>query len=276
MIYGAPNHPLRPLTEEIKTLAALGFDYLELGMDPPHGLPERLRPRLAEVRSALAGEGLGLPVVHLPTFVWLADVYASIREASLTEVFKALDLAAEIGVEKAVLHPGYLTGLMTFTPDIGKKYAAESLDRILEHAAGLGVTICLENMFPRAGHMCRPEEFIGVLDRHPGLMITLDLGHANIRSPRGQAAAFVEIARERIGHVHVGDNNGREDEHLPLGAGRLDLAGGLAAIKASGYDRTITLEVFSPDRDYLAVSLQKVRAVWDSIQPQQKKKGVSP
>ena len=268
MIYGATNHPLRPLTEEIKTLVSLGFDYLELCLDPPHGLPEKLRPRLAEIRSVLAGVGLGLPVVHLPTFVWLADVYSSIREASLTEVFKALDLAAEIGAEKAVLHPGYLTGLMTFTPDIGKGYAAESLDKILEQAAGLGVTICLENMFPRAGHMHRPEEFTAVLDRHPGLMMTLDLGHANIRAPRDQAAAFVQIARGRIGHVHVGDNNGQEDEHLPLGAGRLDLAGGLAAIKASGYDRTITLEVFSPDRDYLAMSLKKVRDVWDSVQPQ--------
>ncbi len=42
-------------------------------------------------------------------------------------------------------------------------------------------------------------------------------------------------------------------------------------IKASGYDQTITLEVFSPDRDYLAVSLQKVRTVWDSIPSQPRK-----
>jgi len=262
MIYGATNNPLRPLTEEIKTLATLGFDYLELCLDPPHGLPEALRPRLAEVRSALAGEGLGLPVVHLPTFVWLADVYPSIREASLTEIFKALDLAAETGAEKAVLHPGYLTGMMTFVQDIGKKYAAESLDKILERAAGLDIMVCLENMFPRMGHMYRPEEFTEILNQHPGLMITLDMGHANIRAPKGQTAAFVEVAQGRIGHVHIGDNNGQEDEHLPVGTGRVDIVGGLAAIKASGYDRTITLEVFSPERDYLSMSLKKVRKIW--------------
>jgi len=96
MIYGATNNPLRPLIDEIRVLSALGFDYLELCLDPPHGMPEALRPGLAEVRSILTSEGLELPVVHLPIFVSLADVYPSIREASLSEVFKALDLAAEL------------------------------------------------------------------------------------------------------------------------------------------------------------------------------------
>lgn len=264
MIYGATNNPLRPLTDELKVLGKLGFDYLELCLDPHHCLPETLQPRLTEIMSALSGEGLELPVVHLPTFIWMADVYASIREASLVEVFKALDLAAELGAKKAVLHPGYLTGLMAFTPDIGKEYASESLGKVLEKSTGLGIMLCLENMFPRIGHMYRPEEFKEVLNRNPGLMMTLDLGHANIRAPKDRIAAFVRAAHGRIGHVHIGDNNGQEDEHLPVGTGQVDVAGGLAAIKASGYDQTITLEVFSPNRDYLAMSLKKVRAIWES------------
>lgn len=263
MIYGATNNPMRPLKGEIKAIAALGFDYLELCLDPPHGLPEALRPQLGEIRSILDGEGLRLPVAHMPTFISLADIYASIREASLNEVFKALDLAAGIGAGKVVLHPAYLTGLIAFTPDTGRGYMLESLARALEKASDLGLTLCLENMFPRVGHMYRPDEFTGVLREHPGLMMTLDLGHAGIRSPKGQIAAFVKVAWGRIGHVHVCDNNGTEDEHLPVGAGRIDLAGGLAAVKASGYDSTITLEVFSPDRSYLAASLSKIREMWE-------------
>jgi sugar phosphate isomerase/epimerase len=263
MIYGATNNPIRPLPGEIRTIATLGFDYLELCLDPPHGLPEMLRPKLPEIRSIIEGEGLRLPVAHLPTFISLADIYASIREASIIEVFKALDLAAEIGVEKAVLHPAYLTGLIAFTPDIGKGYMLESLARTLEKASELGLTLCLENMFPRIGHMYRPEEFTDVFRQNPRLMMTLDLGHANIRAPKDQVAAFIKVAEGRIGHVHVCDNSGKEDEHLPVGAGRVDLVGGLTAIKASGYDLTITLEVFSPDRSYLAASLEKIRAIWE-------------
>jgi sugar phosphate isomerase/epimerase len=262
VIYGATNNPLRPLTGEIKAIAALGFDYLELCLDPPEGLPGMVRPRIAELRSVLDGEGLRVPVAHLPTFISLADIYASIREASLNEVFDALDLAAEIGVRKVVLHPAYLTGLIAFTPDIGRGYMLESLARIIGKASGLGVRLCLENMFPRIGHMYRPDEFVEILRQNPELMMTLDVGHASIRAPKGQVAAFVKVAQGRIGHVHVCDNGGKEDEHLPVGAGRIDLAGAIAAIKASGYDSTITLEVFSPDRSYLAASLEKIRAIW--------------
>jgi sugar phosphate isomerase/epimerase len=263
MIYGATNNPMRPLKGEIRAIAALGFDYLELCLDPPHGLPEMLRPRIGELRSILGGEGLRLPVAHMPTFISLADIYASIREASLNEVFKALDLAAEIGVEKVVFHPAYLTGLMAFTPDVGRGYMLESLARALDKAGELGLVLCLENMFPRVGHMYRPDEFTDVLGQYPRLMMTLDLGHANIRAPKGQIAAFVKVAGGRIGHVHVCDNSGKEDEHLPVGAGSIDLAGGLAAVKAAGYDSTITLEVFSPDRSYLAASLEKIRTIWE-------------
>ena len=35
MIYGAMNFPVMPVVEEIQTFAELGFDYLELAMDPP-------------------------------------------------------------------------------------------------------------------------------------------------------------------------------------------------------------------------------------------------
>ena len=55
--------------------------------------------------------------------------------------------------------------------------------------------VCLENMFPRIGHLYRPDEFTDVLKRHPQLMMTLDLAHAHIRGPKDQAAAFVRVAR---------------------------------------------------------------------------------
>lgn len=265
MKYGATNHPFQPVTQEIRFIASMGFDYVELCLDPPNCIPERLFEEWWEIEKVLDGEGIQLPVVHLPTFVWLADMYPSIREASLMEVFKALDFAKEIGVRKAVLHPGYITGLLSFSPNVGKMYALESLDLIVKRADKHNIVICLENLFPKLGNFHRPEEFSEVLAKHPSLMMTLDLGHANVRAAKGQIQSFISVARGRIGHVHVADNNGRDDEHLPIGVGRVDLVGWLRAIRDAGYNDTMTLEVFTPDREYLGISLRKVKQTWENL-----------
>ena len=51
----------------------------------------------------------------------------------------------------------------------------------------------------------------------------------------------------------------------PLGAGILDLHGALRALKECGFDGTITLEVFTPDRHFLAYSRDVLRRTWNEI-----------
>ena len=66
--------------------------------------------------------------------------------------------------------------------------------------------------------------------------------------------------------MHLHDNRGgHEDLHLPLGAGNLDLRGTITALKGTGYDATITLEVFTPDRHFLTYSRDVLRRVWDEV-----------
>jgi sugar phosphate isomerase/epimerase len=69
----------------------------------------------------------------------------------------------------------------------------------------------------------------------------------------------------RLRHVHLHDNKGgHADLHLALGAGNIDVAGQIALLKQHGYDGTITLEVFSPDRHFLAYSRDRLRELWNS------------
>ena len=265
MKYGATNFPLKPVSEEIRALAPLGFDYLELCLDPPEASPEALAGRLAEIRAVADGEGLPILVGHLPAFIWLADVYPAIRRASVDEVKKALDVLAELGVTKAVLHPGYSTGLIRIVPGQAGGYSLDSLGLVLDHAEQTGVVICLENMFPKSGLFYRADEIDRVLAALPRVMMTFDLAHANIGARSGNILAVARAGTGRIRHVHLSDNSGAGDEHLPPGVGRADLAGGLRELKAMGYDETITLEVFAPDRDYLALSLKKTRRLWEGV-----------
>ena len=62
------NFPVRPVFDELDTISGLGFDYLELSMDPPNGHHSKVREQKAALRKALDERNMGL-VCHLPSFV---------------------------------------------------------------------------------------------------------------------------------------------------------------------------------------------------------------
>ena len=80
-----------------------------------------------------------------------------------------------------------------------------------------------------------------------------------------KALDFIGTFSDRIGHVHVSDNFGKEDNHLPIGTGTIDFPKIIKALKDIGYDDTLTLEVFSRDRDYLRISREKLAAMVTSL-----------
>jgi sugar phosphate isomerase/epimerase len=262
MLYGATNSPLRPVLDEVKAVAELKFDYLELAMDPPHGDAKSMKKQKREIVESLKQRDLGL-VCHLPTFLSTADLTDRLRQASIEEVIASLEIAAEMQPLKVVLHPSYVMGFGAFLPDLTKAYALESLEIIVEKAHALGLCLCLENMFPRTQWLVNPPEFVEILAKFPTVNLLLDVGHAHIEDTAGKKCLrFIEMFPERIGHVHVSDNFGKEDQHLPIGAGIIDFSGVVKALKGIGYNDTLTLEVFSRDRDYLKLSKKKIEEMF--------------
>lgn len=258
MLYGATNFPIKPVLEELETIAKLGFDYLELTMDAPEAHYTIIRRIKDELVHALQGLNMKL-ICHLPTFVSTADLTEGLREASLNEMLASLEVAAELRAMKAVLHPSVHRGLSMFVMDQAQEYALRSLEVIVNKADELGVCLCLENMFPQYNSLVNPEDFNDVFERFPQLRMTLDVGHAHI-GEKGVAKilTFIERFPDRIYHIHANDNLGNGDEHLPIGVGTIDFPSIIKALKAIGYDETITLEVFSKDRDYLRLSRDKL------------------
>ena len=254
MQFGAMNFPIKPVVDELTDIAALGFDYLELTMDPPQAHYSIVRQQMDSIASALEAHSLDL-ICHLPTFVSTADLTDSLREASLQEMFHSLEVAAELGSQKVVLHPGHIGGMGVYIKETALTYANESLASIIDRAEDLGLCVCLENMFPRCRAFIQPDDFTEILKRYPKLKLTLDTGHANIGSRSGQRIfRFIEQFGHRIGHLHISDNFGERDDHIPVGAGRIDFPKIVKAMKKCGYDDTATLEIFSEDRRELQES----------------------
>lgn len=262
MFYGAMNSPVRPPLRELEEIAALGFDYLELTMDPPHAHYGVIREQKKELLQALDRLKMQL-ICHLPTFVSTADLTASLREASIQEMLLSLNVASDLKPLKVVLHPSFIRGLGVMMMDQAWTYAMQALDRILGEADHLGIAVSIENLFPLSFSLVKPEDFDEVFKRYPAAKLALDTGHAHIGGKGGQRILeFIRRFSGKIGHVHASDNSGREDEHLPIGTGSIDFPRIVKALKGIGYDETVTLEVFSRDRDYLRISREKLSGMF--------------
>jgi sugar phosphate isomerase/epimerase len=261
MRFGAMNFPILPVLDEIESTARLGFDYLELAMDPPMAHHSILAAIKKDIGRALKDNDLGL-VCHLPTFVSTADLTESLRRASVAEMHQSLQVAVELGAEKVVLHPSMVGGMGVFVRTRVKEYAFDFLAEMAAAARQLNVTICLENMFPRNLLGVEPDDFEEIFRLFPSLKLTLDTGHANIADQKGgRLQQLVERFGKQLGHLHCSDNGGRRDDHLPVGRGTVKFDQLVRSLKTIGYNDTLTLEVFDQDRGLLVASRQRLKAL---------------
>jgi len=204
--------------------------------------------------------------VHTPiTDINLGSINRRIRDASLADVQAALELAREIGAAAVAVHaspgilamPGGRWSQETASPHLRAElvHQEEFMIKSLRQLADLApdILICLENLvFPHELYRSPDEmrELLRKVDRS-NVRLTLDVGHAVVAGHNPQD--FVHQLYDDIYHVHLHDNHGTVDEHLPLGRGIIDYMGVIHALKEAGYQGAITMEFYvdSPE-DYRA------------------------
>ena len=90
----------------------------------------------------------------------------------------------------------------------------ENLSRLVEHARGLGITVCLENL--RTGPSSHPQNVVAWAEAS-GAMITFDVGHAVscgcVQSGELTPLDFVEMVADRLWQVHMYERE--MDRHYP-------------------------------------------------------------
>jgi sugar phosphate isomerase/epimerase len=243
--------------EEIRWMAELGLDFIDLTLEPPAASSWKVDPK--EIRRALEAEGMGV-IGHTAYYLPIDSPFEQVRKAAVDELIRCAQAFGEIGAKWMNIHPG------RYTPMHPRSYFIErdllSLRAICDACCPLGVAIMIENI---PGDFNTVEELGDLLEPMPELGLHLDIGHANLDVDENTTPAIVAKYGDRIKHVHLHDNKaGDQDLHLSLGAGTMDWKAQVQTLKASGYDDTITLEVFSSDPHYLAYSRDLLRAAWDA------------
>jgi sugar phosphate isomerase/epimerase len=252
MRIGFPNHPRREVLAEIAWIGEHGFDFVDLFLEPDRAAIEEIDPKA--VRAALEERGLIGPG-HLAWYLPLGSPLPQMRSAAVHTAGEYLHVFAEIGVPAVTVHAHWPPHL--FPEEDGLRWQIESLQALLAAAGELGVALLYE---PIDTEHDTAEHLAVILEALPDLGCHLDLGHCHLhgRSP----AAMLRQFGARLRHLHVHDNNGREDLHLPPGAGTINWTEVAAALHEIGYNGTATLEVFSRDRDYVLLAKRKLEALW--------------
>lgn len=258
MQIGAMNHPMRDVVEEIRSFRENGFDLIDLTLEPDRAHPDALD--VAAVAAALTETGLGA-VGHTAWFLPIASSFDRVRQAALDEMVRCLDVFARLGVQRVNVHPDQRVSL--YERDWVVERNAGALRFLTEQAGQRRIQLMAENV---PGLFNRPETLRKLFAAAPDLAWHLDVGHANLGAPANTTEHLLEEFGDRLAHVHLSDNKGGDaDLHLPLGAGTIDWRWVVGLLKRYHYDGTITLEVFSPDSEYLAISRRKLRRLWDEI-----------
>jgi sugar phosphate isomerase/epimerase len=257
MKIGAMNHPAIDAAAEIRRFADLEMEFVDLTLEPPKAAPWDID--VARVAAALRDTKLSI-VGHTAYYLPLGSPIEELRRAAVSMFRACLAIFADLGAPYMNIHPDYFAPFHERAFSIRRNL--QSIEELLPEAATRGIGLMVENL---PGSFNTAAQLGELLDPLPELGLHLDLGHTNLMVQQNSAAAILASYAKRIRHVHLHDNKGgTADLHLPLGAGNLDTVRHVQALKAAGYDGTITLEVFSHDSHYLAYSRDVLRKTWDA------------
>jgi sugar phosphate isomerase/epimerase len=197
---------------------------------------------------------------HTSWWIELGSQYEPVRQGWLVECKKIIRLCNELGIKLLNFH-SHSRG--TYISDKnGKKIVlnnfVKSLRELVEYGRRYNVEIMLENAAEK-GEITELKDLKYIVDRVPGLKIHLDVGHAFIYGGMKNIENCIKTFKNKIVHIHMHDNHGKTDEHLPIGAGSIDYKKVIKLLKDIKYNKTITFEVFSKDLDLLESSMKKVK-----------------
>lgn len=217
-----------PLRDAFRHISKAGFEAVEVMVtqDPftqePHLLGE-----LAE-EFDLSVEAIHAPFLLVTRGVWGAE--------PLGKIYRAVQLAEEVGAGLVVVHPPYRWQVRY------KRWIESSL---AEFSARTGVTVAVENMFPvrlgQRGLTFHAGQDLADLENVPFLV--LDTSHAAVAGH--DIREFYRRFSHKLQHVHLSNNAGKGwDSHLPVyQEGVLPLADFLDDLEADRFPGSIAIEL---------------------------------
>ncbi len=230
----------------LETISRGGFNIIEICSFPAH-----LNYHDADMvaRAARRVEELGIEAYsfHAPfaDHIDISSSDAGLREQALVEIVQAAEAAATFQVRYFVIHPGpEHWDLREQKERLDRlKWAAETLNQVMERCQELGIGCVLENKLPHL-LFAQTSDLLWILTTMDTVEmgVCLDTGHANLSS---DIYSVMHKLGQHLRMIHAHDNHGEGDEHLAPGAGNIDWNRVLTELDRTGFRGGFILELAS-------------------------------
>ncbi|MCC5909610.1 MAG: sugar phosphate isomerase/epimerase [Clostridiaceae bacterium] len=207
----------------------------------PNNLDEN-RDSLIDQYTTVLKNYKGLLTIHGPYI----DLHPTsfdplVRDVCVQRYRQALGAAKALNAKFMVVHSNYEN--ITHYAGYETYFLQESISfwkNLIKEFEASKVTAVIENIHNKNAHLIR--SIIDAVDS-PYLAACLDTGHAHALG-KSQLITWVESYGQHLQYIHLHDNNGEQDQHLPLGEGTIDFQVFFAKLKEIQYDSVMICEIF--------------------------------
>jgi len=254
MKIGFLNHPRKDIIGEIEWNGKNGFDFIDLFLEEDQAVPEKINTE--KLKQSLKNYNL-CAVGHTAWYFPIGSPIKSLRETTVKEAVRYFEVFNKVGVKFVTIHANWPGTL--FSPREGVNFQIESLKKLVKEAERHNLNLMYEPIDTPNDTI---ENVSMILEEIPELFFHLDIGHANLFGRKPEE--FIERFYQKLKHIHIHDNLGDTDAHLPLGQGSINWEKVLKILKEH-YDGTITLEIFSKDKNEVLLSKEKLKELWQKV-----------
>jgi sugar phosphate isomerase/epimerase len=241
-----------PFSKMLKRLDKVETCYVEVLDDGLHALTKK---RVTALNQAAKSRSIQF-TVHAPfADINIASPSKPMLTATLKRLKESMAYASALNAKLWVFHPGSKTGISMFYPGEDWKQNVKGIRELHKTAEEYGLNIAMENLPEKYGFIMKTPEDFQKFYKETGINdvgIVLDVGHANLE---GQTENFLRKLPDKIGHIHVSDNMGENDQHLGLGYGKINWQRFAETLREIDYDKMVMIE----SAEHVTESLQKLR-----------------
>ena len=239
-------------SEKYRKIKSFGFDCVDFDMantdNELYGLSEQdFEAYLKNERELAQSAGVTIHQTHGPWRWPIKDDTDADRAERLEKMQKSIRATNLLGCKYWVIHPIMPFGI----DDITSGHQKETWDinlafmkSLLKTAKEYGVTICVENTPFGQFSLASPQQILSLVEEMNDdyFKVCLDTGHVTMAGDWSVGESVRRLA-DNIKVLHVHDNDGKADQHLPIYDGIIDWQDFAAALKEVNFDGVLSVEV---------------------------------